>query len=97
MPNPLNNPLAIIDTRSSSFDATQQEVIARLFAAHARLQRHWHSWGNLLLVTSFYVLLNAVALRKLYFMHFMFFYFPNVMRLVQRIVRFVIRIETKAS
>ncbi len=34
-------------------------------------------------------LLSAVALRTLYFTHFKLFYFPNVIGLVQRIVRFV--------
>ncbi len=33
-------------------------------------------------------LLSAVALRTLYFTHFKLFYFPNLIRLVQRIVRF---------
>ncbi len=42
-------------------------------------------------------LLSAVALRTLYFTHFKLFYFPNVIGLVQRIVRFVMRTEPKAS
>ncbi len=41
-------------------------------------------------------LLSAVALRTLYFTHFKLFYFPNVIGLVQRIVRFVMRTEPKA-
>ncbi len=41
--------------------------------------------------------LSAVALRTLYFTHFKLFYFPNVIGLVQRIVRFVMRTELKAS
>ncbi len=42
-------------------------------------------------------LLSAVALRTLYFSHFKLFCFPNVIGLVQWIVRFVMRTEPKAS
>ncbi len=42
-------------------------------------------------------LLSAVALRTLYFTHFKLFYFPNVIGLVQWIIRFVMRTEPKAS
>ncbi len=42
-------------------------------------------------------LLSAMALRILYFTHFNLFYFPNVIGLVQQIVRFVMCTEPKAS
>ncbi len=71
--------LAIVDTRSSSFDAPQQgEVTGRQCVVWAAL-------------------LSAAAQRTLYFTHFKLDYLPNVIGLVQRIVRSVMRTELKGS
>ncbi len=72
--------LAIVDTRSSSFNAPQQGE-----GQHVACYVVWAA------------LLSAVALRTLYFTHLKLFYFPNVIGLVQRIVRFVMHTEPKAS
>ncbi len=59
------------------FDAPQQEQVITGQTAHCLL-RHLSC------------LLSAVALRTLYYTHFKLFYFPNVIGLVQRIVRFIL-------
>ncbi len=72
--------LAIVDTRSSSFDAPQQgEVIAGQTACCCYVV-----WAALLSVAALNIIFHTL-------------YFPNVIGLVQRIVRFVMRTEPKAS
>ncbi len=77
--------LAIVDRRSLSFDALQQgEVITGQTACC--LLRVWAA------------LLSAVALRTLYFTHFKLFISKrNRISPTNRIVRFVMRTEPKAS
>ncbi len=80
--------LAIVDTRSSSFDAAQQGEIITGQAGRQAVRCLLHLWA---------ALLSAVALRALYFTHFKLVYFPNIIGLVKLIVQFVIRTEPKAS
>ncbi len=71
--------LAIVDTRSSSFEAPQQGEVAGQ-TARCLLRR-----------------LGCVVERSgTDISHTLSFYFPKVMGLVQRIVRFVMRTEPKA-
>ncbi len=54
----------------------------------ARAGYHWAD--STLPVTSFELPVERSALRTLYYTHFKLFYFPNVIGLVQRIVRFIL-------
>ncbi len=73
--------LAIVDTRSSSFNAPQQEEVITGQTARCLLRRLGcvveHSGTDI--------------------SHTLSFYFSNVIGLVQRIVRFVMRTELKPS
>ncbi len=73
--------LAIVDTRSLSFDAPQKGEVITGQTARCLLRR-----------------LGCVVERSgTDISHTLSFYFPNVIELVQRIVRFVMRTEPKAS
>ncbi len=76
--------LAIVDTRSSSFDAPQQGEVITGQTARCLLRRLG-------------CLVECSGTENIIFHTIKLFYFPNVIGLVQRIVRFVMRTELKAS
>ncbi len=92
-----DNILAIVDTRSSSFDATQQgEVIAGPFAVRVRPLTLLH-WKTQCLLCRLGCLVERSGTENIIFHTLSRFILANVIGLIQRIVRFVMRTEPKAS